>query len=108
MRQTSMFVPSVVMLFGTLTSWRPINRRSSQQEAVNTQKNPAAALMEAGMHVDLSGVASITIPGRLYDPTSAGGWVSEGAPIPVVRRSSRQGRSLNRESWRYRLASPAR
>ena len=48
-----------------------------------TGLSAAAALMEAGVKVDLTGVASITIPGRKYNPASAGAWIAEGAPIPV-------------------------
>jgi hypothetical protein len=48
-----------------------------------TGLSAAAALMEARVKVDLTGVASITIPGRKYNPASGGGWIAEGAPIPV-------------------------
>jgi hypothetical protein len=39
--------------------------------------------MARGIRVDLTGVGSITIPGRLYDPAAAGDWIGEGAPIPM-------------------------
>jgi hypothetical protein len=48
-----------------------------------TALSAGAALMEAGIKVDLTGVGSITIPGRQYAPAAAGGWVPEGAAIPV-------------------------
>lgn len=51
-----------------------------------TAQSAAAALMETGVRVDLSGVASITIPGCLYDPAAGGAWVPEGMPIPMRAR----------------------
>jgi len=48
-----------------------------------TTLSAAAALMEAGLKADLTGVGSITIPGRQYNPATAGAWVAEGQPIPV-------------------------
>jgi hypothetical protein len=50
-----------------------------------TALSAAAALMTLGMKVDLSGLASVTIPGRTYDPiaTVAGAWIGEGQPIPM-------------------------
>ena len=48
-----------------------------------TALSAAAALMEAGVRIDTSGYASVTVPGRLYDPTAAGAWIPEGAAIPV-------------------------
>jgi hypothetical protein len=50
-----------------------------------TALSAAAGLMQLGMKVDLSGVASITIPGRTYNPQAAGDWIGEGQPIPVRR-----------------------
>jgi hypothetical protein len=47
-----------------------------------TALSAAASLLQAGLKVDLAGKGSITIPGRKYDPTAAGGWIQEGAPIP--------------------------
>jgi hypothetical protein len=53
-----------------------------------TALSAGAALMARGMKVNLTGVASITIPGRVYNPSSPpGGWISEGAPIPVEKSS---------------------
>lgn len=48
-----------------------------------TGLSAAASLMEAGTKIDLSGYASIRIPGRLYDPSMGGSWVAEGAAIPM-------------------------
>jgi hypothetical protein len=48
-----------------------------------TGLSAAAALMQSGLQVDLTGIGSLTVPGRLYDPTAAGGWVAEGQPIRV-------------------------
>lgn len=47
-----------------------------------TGLSAAAGLMAQGIRVDLSGVASITIPGRLYNPASGGDWIGEGQAIP--------------------------
>ena len=35
------------------------------------------------MSVDLTGVGSISVPGRIYNPNSGGAWIAEGQPIPV-------------------------
>jgi HK97 family phage major capsid protein len=59
-----------------------------------TALSAAAALMEACVKVDLSGIASITIPGRLYNPASAGAWVAEDTPIPVRTPQLTQGPKL--------------
>jgi hypothetical protein len=48
-----------------------------------TGLSAAAGLMVQGLKVNLSGVASITIPGRTYNPQSGGDWIAEGQPIPV-------------------------
>jgi hypothetical protein len=48
-----------------------------------TALSAAASLMTLGLKVDLTGVQSITIPGRTYNPASAGDWIAEGAAIPV-------------------------
>ena len=48
-----------------------------------TALSAAAGLMMLGAKVDLTGVQSITIPGRTYNPTSAGDWIAEGGVIPV-------------------------
>src|SRR5262249_54417728 len=48
-----------------------------------TALSAAASLMAVGLKIDLTGHASITIPGRKFNPASAGAWIAEGAPIPV-------------------------
>ena len=48
-----------------------------------TALSAAAGLMAQGMKVDLKGAASITIPGRTYNPASAGDWIAEGQAIPL-------------------------
>ncbi len=50
-----------------------------------TALSAAASMIEAGVKVDLAHVASIVIPGRVYDPTgeTAGGWIGEGQAIPL-------------------------
>ena len=48
-----------------------------------TALSAAAGLMTLGAKVNLTGVQSITIPGRTYNPASAGDWIGEGAAIPV-------------------------
>ena len=62
-----------------------------------------AAMIEAGVKVDLARVASIVIPGRVYDPTgaTAGGWIGEGQAIPLRQPRHRAGTQCwSRESWR--------
>ena len=59
-----------------------------------TGLSAAAALMEAGTRIDLSGYASITIPGRLFNPSAAGSWVAEGQPITVRAPLLSQGPKL--------------
>jgi hypothetical protein len=48
-----------------------------------TALSAAASLMGRGMKVDLTGVGSMTIPGRLYSPSAGGGWIAEGGAIPM-------------------------
>jgi hypothetical protein len=48
-----------------------------------TGLSAAAGLMTQGVKVDLTGAGSITIPGRVYNPASAGDWIGEGMPIPM-------------------------
>ena len=48
-----------------------------------TALSAAAGLMKLGLKVDFTGTKSITIPGRVYNPASAGDWIGEGAAIPV-------------------------
>jgi hypothetical protein len=59
-----------------------------------TALSAGAALMESCTRVDLTGLASITVPGRLYNPASAGAWVAEGAPVPVRNPQLTQGPKL--------------
>ena len=59
-----------------------------------TALSAAAGLMMAGMKVDLSGLASISIPGRTYNPNAAGAWVGEGQPIPLRQPSIAAGPKL--------------
>jgi hypothetical protein len=47
-----------------------------------TALSAAASLMDVGLKVDLTGLGSITIPGRSFNPATAGAWVGEGQPIP--------------------------
>jgi hypothetical protein len=48
-----------------------------------TALSAAASLIDAGLRVDLTNVASISIPGRTFSPSTGGAWVAEGQPIPV-------------------------
>jgi hypothetical protein len=48
-----------------------------------TALSAAANLMQSGVKVDLTGVASITVPSRQFSPSTAGGWIAEGMPIPA-------------------------
>jgi hypothetical protein len=59
-----------------------------------TALSAAAGLMILGLKVDLTGVASITIPGKTYNPQAAGDWIGEGMPIPVRRPTIAPGPKL--------------
>ena len=61
-----------------------------------TAISAAAALMTQGMKMDLTGLASVTIPGRPFDPTgaAAGAWIAEGFPIPMRQPAISQGPKL--------------
>jgi hypothetical protein len=48
-----------------------------------TALSAAASLMQRGLRVDLTGKGSITLPGRSFAPQTAGGWILEGAAIPL-------------------------
>jgi hypothetical protein len=48
-----------------------------------TALSAAASLMEVGVKVDLTNIGSISVPGRVFNPATAGAWVEEGQPIPV-------------------------
>ena len=47
-----------------------------------TALSAAASLMEVRLKIDLTGLASVTIPGRQFNPATAGGWIAEGMPTP--------------------------
>ena len=53
-----------------------------------------AALAAMGITVNLSGVASVRIPGRIVTEADAGSFVAEGAPIPVRQSSFAAGPTL--------------
>jgi hypothetical protein len=59
-----------------------------------TALSAAANLMQRGLKVDLTGKGSITVPGRLYDPSAAGAWIAEGQPIPLRQPSIAPGPKL--------------
>jgi hypothetical protein len=48
-----------------------------------TSQSAAAALIAAGVQVDMSEIAILRIPGRTTNPQNAGSWITEGAPIPM-------------------------
>jgi hypothetical protein len=48
-----------------------------------TALSAGANLMQRGLKVDLTGKGSITVPGRGFNPATAGGWILEGAAIPL-------------------------
>jgi hypothetical protein len=63
----------------------PLARNLVASELIQkiTALSAAASLMQAALKVDLTGKGSITVPGRTYNPQSAGGWIGEGQPIPL-------------------------
>jgi hypothetical protein len=48
-----------------------------------TSLSAAAGLIARGLHVDLDGIGSLRIPGRVVNPTLAGTWIAEGLAIPI-------------------------
>lgn len=48
-----------------------------------TSQSAAADIIGRGLKVDLSGVASLRVPGRVLNASQAGSWVAEGMPAPV-------------------------
>lgn len=58
-----------------------------------TYLSAAASLIGRGVHVSLDGIASLRIPGRVFDPTAAA-WISESAPAPVTMPSVAAGPTL--------------
>lgn len=43
----------------------------------------AADLIARGLKIDLTGLASVAVPGRIVSATQGGAWCAEGSPIPV-------------------------
>jgi hypothetical protein len=59
-----------------------------------TGLSAAAGLMQRGLQIDLSGVASVTIPARIYNPAAAGDWIGEGQPIMLRQPTIARGPKL--------------
>ena len=51
---------------------------------IATSVSAAATLIGQALHVDLTGVAAVVVPGRIIDAAHAGAWVAESAAIPVT------------------------
>src|SRR5262249_51100101 len=51
--------------------------------AAVTSLSAGADLITRGRRVDLTGIAHLTVPGRIVSAAAAGSWVKEGQPGPV-------------------------
>jgi hypothetical protein len=54
----------------------------------------AAGLFARGLKVNLDGIASLRIPGRIVDANDAGKWVGEGQPVPLRTQRMTVGQTL--------------
>jgi hypothetical protein len=63
-------------------------------QSVSSISAGAALLTGYGLQVDLTGYASIRIPGRLLRAQDAGGWTGEGKPLQVRNLSMTSGPTL--------------
>jgi hypothetical protein len=68
------------------TGWADAVAAQSIFDAIQqpTSVSAAASLFARALHVDLTGVAAVLVPGRIADAASAGAWVREAAAIPVT------------------------
>jgi hypothetical protein len=59
--------------------------------AAMTSLSAGADLIARGTRVDMTGIAQLTVPGRVVSAAAAGAWVPEGASIPVRSQAVTQG-----------------
>jgi hypothetical protein len=62
--------------------------------AAMTSLSAGADLIARGTRVDMTGIAQLTVPGRLVNAAAAGAWVPESASIPVRSQSITSGAVL--------------
>ena len=62
--------------------------------AALTTLSAGAELIARGTRVDMTGVAHLTVPGRVVNAAAAGAWVREGSAIPVRSQSITSGAVL--------------
>ena len=69
----------------TDSTWAGALARSAVDDAIAaaTSLSAGAELITRGRKVDMTGIAHLTVPGRIVSPAAAGSWVREGNPIPV-------------------------
>jgi hypothetical protein len=62
--------------------------------AAMTSLSAGADLIARGTRVDMTGIAQLTVPGRVVNAAAAGAWVPESASIPVRSQAITQGAVL--------------
>ena len=62
--------------------------------AAMTSLSAGAKLISRGTRVDMTGIAQLTVPGRVVNAAAAGAWVPESASIPVRSQAITQGAVL--------------
>jgi hypothetical protein len=69
----------------TTPSWAAAIAGQAVEDSVAaiTSLSAGAALIGRGLKANLSGIATLKIPGRLLDASDAGGWLAEGTAVPV-------------------------
>ena len=80
----------------TDSTWAGALARQAVDDAVAaaTALSAGADLITRGRRVDLTGIAHLTVPGRIVSPTAAGSWVREGQAVPVSAQAVTAGAVL--------------
>jgi hypothetical protein len=80
----------------TDSTWAGAIARSALDDAIAAAASLSAGadLIIRGRKVDLTGIAHLTVPGRVVSAAAAGAWVKEGQPVPVRAQSVTQGAVL--------------
>src|SRR5262245_56226637 len=77
----------------TDSTWAGALARQAVDDAIQaaTALSAGADLITRGRRVDLTGIAHLTVPGRVVSAAAAGQWVKEGQPVPVRAQAVTQG-----------------
>jgi hypothetical protein len=70
--------------------WANALAASAVEDAIVGLAGPsaAAAIIAMGTRIDFEGRASVTVPTAVVSATDTGGFIAEGAPVPVKKRSA--------------------